>query len=378
MTIVDISYNHHGACGCAYYQQHDATPEVPIIRGIEASEVVDRILAMRRQEESDAYQVADYLSSSLPMASLSREDELDLEFEIDIDPACRSKMAEWFYQLVDFCRVDRDNVATAMSYLDRFLSLAHSGNCSARRCVGDRQEYQLAAMTCLYLAVNLTETREMDPSLLVELSHGKYAKSDFVTMAEHITFGLGWRLNGPTNMGFVNHFLGLLPPQDAKTAVYEFECCRRLASARDDAALHDLCRVQAELAVSDYRLASSRPSDVAVAAARNAMEQVRPQDLPALLRSLEAMGMEPLSREVDGIRSILKSVFASNADGLRQVTSLVRLGEQETSAPEDYHQPHVTDMKCSSITNSARCVTEVTHIQNRDKLRREIGEGATP
>lgn len=378
MTIVDITYHQHGACGCAYYAQHTA-PEVPIIRGIDAGEILDRILAMRRQEDSDAYRIDDYLSSSIP--SVVRAEERDEEIlvhhvDVDVDSDCRAKMCQWFFQLADFCRVDRDNVAIAMSYLDRFLATAHSGNVRARRCLADRQEYQLAAMTCLYLAINLTETKEMDTGLLVELSHGKYAKADFVAMEEAITFGLGWRLNGPTTMGFVNHLLGLLPAEDASKYVHDQQpqCCLQALKSRDEAGLHELCRMQAELAVSDYRLVATRPSDVAVAAVRNAMEQSRPGDLLTFLRSLSVADIELFSPEVERARAVLKSAFVSNVDGLRQVTSLLKLGDD--AAAEDQHHS-VSAMRQSSLRESARCVGEVDRIQDQDK-RRHIGEGATP
>uniref|UniRef100_A0A7R9W751 Cyclin N-terminal domain-containing protein n=1 Tax=Pseudictyota dubia TaxID=2749911 RepID=A0A7R9W751_9STRA len=297
-------------------------------------------------------------------------------------------MAEWFYQLVDFCRVDRDNVAVAVSYLDRFLgAAARSGNARARRCLADRREYQLCAMTCLYLAVNLAETKEMDTALLVELSHGKYSKSDFVTMAEDVTWGLGWRLNGPTSMAFVNHLLGVLPEEGQHKSLHHLHdrhflpaCCRRAALVREEATLHELCRTQAELAVSDYRLASCRPSDVATAAVRNAMEHVRPDDLLAFLKSMDALDINPFSAEVERARTILKSAFDANVDGLRQVTSLLRLREEAANAAAGADNNNdIRGIRRSSITDSARCVTEIERIQNQSKFRREnIGEGATP
>ena len=95
------------------------------------------LLAAMLQKEGD-YLCQTYLE-------LSADDT-----EIDVD-ACRSKMCQWIYQVVDCTRLQRETAAVAVSYLDRFMCTTSSSAYKARY---DRKEYQLVALTSLYLHSN--------------------------------------------------------------------------------------------------------------------------------------------------------------------------------------------------------------------------------
>jgi Cyclin, N-terminal domain/Cyclin, C-terminal domain len=139
-----------------------------------------------------------------------------------------------------------------MSYLDRYL-------CSdkGKSALADRKEYQLVAMTCLYIAIKLHEPLEMETSLLADLSRGCYTEMEFANMEQKILEAVEWRVSGPTPLAFVLHFLTFLP-DTFHSAVEE--------------AIFDYARYQTELAISDHSFVKLRPSVVGMAAVMNAME----------------------------------------------------------------------------------------------------------
>lgn len=143
-----------------------------------------------------------------------------------------------------------------MSYLDRYL-------CSdkGKKALGDRKEYQLVAMTCLYIAIKLHEPLEMETSLLADLSRGCYTEMEFANMEKKILEALVWRVNGPTALGFVQHYLLFLPESVHSAVVL---------------AVWDYARYQTELAISDHAFVKMKPSVVGMAALMNAMEGMDP------------------------------------------------------------------------------------------------------
>jgi Cyclin, N-terminal domain/Cyclin, C-terminal domain len=208
----------------------------------ETKEGPDR-LAWMLQQEVGHYRVSDYLKEN---------EELRKKAAKPVDEDCRVKMCEWCYQVVDFCKFRRETVGIGMSYLDRYL-------CSeaGRAALGDRKEYQLVAMTCLYIAIKLHEPLEMETSLLADLSRGCYTEMEFANMEQKILLALLWRVNGPTVLGFVQQYLLFLPSSVHSAVVL---------------AVWDYARYQTEMAISDHTFVKMRPSITGMAVLLNAME----------------------------------------------------------------------------------------------------------
>ena len=212
----------------------------------ETDEIPDRLSLMLHQEENE-YQVVDYLKAN---------EELRKKAAKPVDEDCRVKMCEWCYQVVDFCKFRRETVGIGMSYLDRYLCSEKGKN-----ALGDRKEYQLVAMTCLYIAIKLHEPLEMETSLLADLSRGCYTEMEFANMEKKILEALIWRVNGPTALGFVQHYLLFLPESVHSAVVL---------------AVWDYARHQTELAISEHAFVKMKPSVVGMAALLNAMEGMDP------------------------------------------------------------------------------------------------------
>lgn len=313
--------------------------------GRRADEAADCIAVMRLQEESDAYRRVDYL------ASLHSGDDQQIEEEPNensrsrpqshgfaarpVDAECRRKMSDWCLKVVDYCDFDRETVSVAMTYLDRFLSSASpsspaGGACRprARSCLVSRREYQLAAMTSLYLAVKLHEPLlTMDAEHVSDLSRGSYSAAEVVAMERDILAALRWRTSDPTPLGFLARFVSLLPTscqgggddgeeEDGNDSDSSSAGATSTSSAEE--VLLEMGRTQTELAASEYSFVALNASTVAVAALLNAAEAagdflLSPREAEALLGNVaEATGVDIWGDEVEEVRSRLRGLLAGS------------------------------------------------------------------
>jgi len=172
-----------------------------------------------------------------------------------VNSDCREKMVLWLYQIADFCKFNRESVAMAMCYLDRFL-LTEYGIPALR----DTNIFQLAAMTALYTAIKVHEPEAMDPHLVTTLSRGAYTIEEVEAMERTLLEAIGWRVNTPTSLAFVRFFLELLPTHVLDNAEKE--------------AAYDLATFQTEMAVRDYKFVIANASTVAFASVMNSVESV--------------------------------------------------------------------------------------------------------
>ena len=202
-------------------------------------ETGETIAAMRRQELT-GYSVFDYIFHNAAK-------------ELDIDRECRKKMVAWSYQVIDFCKFNRETVEIAMSYLDRFLCTP-----TGLHALQDRSVYQLAAMASLYTAVKIHEPEAMDPALVSNLSRGTYAPNEIEEMEFIVIQSLRWRLNPPTTLSFIREFLKL-------TSVEALDEPTRIV-------VYELCKFQSEFATSNHDFVEVKASEKAYYSFINAIE----------------------------------------------------------------------------------------------------------
>jgi hypothetical protein len=214
---------------------------------IKTEETLDRIQAMRHQEDT-GYVTRDWLQ--LEQQNESRYTHGPLHLVVDAE--CRSKMAAWSIQVVDFCNLNHDTVEITMSLLDRFLATAEGT--LARR---DRSVYQLASMTALYTSVKINEPRAMDPKLISLLSHGVFSCHAIEKMEIEILHAVKWRVNPPTSLAFIRELLDLIPEQVLRKEM------RQTAM--------DLSELQTGLVVANHPFVATRASTVAYSALMNSL-----------------------------------------------------------------------------------------------------------
>ena len=170
-----------------------------------------------------------------------------LPLHIDIDEVCRDKMCEWSYQIVDFCKFNRESVDIAMNYLDRFILTTNGVD-----AIQNRNVYQLAAMTSLYSAIKIHERQALSPKVVSQLSRGLYTEDQIIEMESKILHGLQWKLHPPTAFSFVRELLAAIPDQ--------------VFDENQRALILDVSQIQTELAVCDYRFIETPTSLIAFCA----------------------------------------------------------------------------------------------------------------
>ncbi|KAL7542277.1 hypothetical protein ACHAXR_011833 [Thalassiosira sp. AJA248-18] len=263
-------------------------------------DVYDCISAMLEQE--DHYLCYDYTT-----ANLRSKCKVVAQHEA-IDPfsgdSYRSKMCEWIFSVIDCTKLQRETAVVAMSYLDRFLCSSCKQASKAR---SNPKEYQLAAMTCFYIAVKIREPFEMDASFTSLISRGTHSAEEITSLEYVILTSLQWKLNGPTSIEFVNYLLELLP----------------LSSILAAPILYAYSHAQAELAVKNSTFLSFRQSTIAIASLLNAFDFVALDDFSLRERILFLEAISNAFNNLDvcstaEARSLLHDTFSAQA-GFPQV-----------------------------------------------------------
>ena len=167
--------------------------------------ILDRINAMRLQEDDDTsstIQIKNYVTA-------------------EVDEACRKAMIDWCFTVVDAFNLSRESVAISMSLLDRYLS---SNNGKSVDVLQSKQQFQLAAITCFYIAVKIYEPVQLGIAMLLKLCRGYYKQNDIVSMEQDILSALDYRvyISTTTPMEYVRHYLDLLSEwNDLKDVILE-------------------------------------------------------------------------------------------------------------------------------------------------------------
>lgn len=245
---------------------------------MDMTDITGTIKAMRKQEQT-SYRCLKCVIPRKP------------ENPAHVDVTCRTKMAEWCFQVVDFCEFNRETVVISMSYLDRFLCTS-----LGEPALRDRKHFQLVSMCCLYIAIKLFEPREMEISLLSELSRGCYSEVEIAKMEEVILKALQWRMHPPTSANFVQQFV-LLSTDAMNNDI--------------SSAFSKISRLQTVLVIDDYSLVTCDPCSIALASVMNALEMIDnsicsiPTKSTVLAHIEQASGLSVDSWDVHQIRQKL-------------------------------------------------------------------------
>lgn len=203
---------------------------------IKINEIISRIEAMRSQE-GNTKRSHDYFLESHPVNKQSRK-----------------AMINWCNTVADTLSLHRETVSIAFSYLDRYLS---SGNGNSSQVVENRHKFQLAAVSCYYVAVKLHEPVQVGVDLVVKLCRNVYSAEDILSTEKEILFSLDWKVSGPTPLDFARYLLELLP-ETVQTSHAEY--------ILQNAEKH------VEYATSEMFYSRYKPSIVGVGCIMNALE----------------------------------------------------------------------------------------------------------
>jgi len=268
---------------------------------IPAQDVIITIQAMRFQE-LNGYGCSDYLNvlpelehgSPIEGHFISGDGEV-----LAVDTDCRSQMVKWCYQIVDFCKFNRETAAMAISAFDRYLCTFQG-----REALHDTATFQLAAMAALYSSVKIHEPEIMGVDLVAQLSRGVYTVEQIEEMECNILRSVEWRVNSPTAMSFIRQFIELIPKTMVSPDLLE--------------AAHDLSKFQTELAVGDYSFVTVPASTIAYSSLVNAFDCL---SLDATIQerfctiAAEATQIDRTDRCTQQIRDYLYEAITKSANG---------------------------------------------------------------
>jgi hypothetical protein len=153
----------------------------------------------------------------------------------EVDASCRKAMVDWCFVICDILGLSRETVGIAFSILDRYLS-SDNGKLSSE-ALRNKQTFQLAATTCLFVAVKLHEPALLGIDILIKLCRGYYTEKNILAMEKDILESLEYRiyLTISAPMEYVRHFLELLGSEfaDVSDVIHE-NALKYLDSATSD------------------------------------------------------------------------------------------------------------------------------------------------
>ena len=289
-----------------------------------SSDDLEELIAIMRRQESTTYCRKDYLSSS----DAGHGDHANV-----VDASWRQRIIEWMFGVVDTCGLRRDSVAIAAYYLDL---------CVERNVIHSRQDFQLAAMTALQLAIKLYDSTVMKLDSMVKLGRGLFSEQDVIEMESKMLSALQWQVHPPTPVCYLRQFLQVLPPTVSPLTKY---------------ILGEVTRFIAEISVCIYKFVRYSPSVIAYAGMLIAMERIDEIELPSEQRH---------------------EIF----DMMKQMAKLDNLSAQVTEAVQELHNSLDKNVCIQDLMDSidAQCHDGLHKTKNQQsKLgRRDSGFSQSP
>jgi hypothetical protein len=207
----------------------------------------DRMLTIENSERSD-----------LPHVSSSRCDARSI---------WREKVVQWCYDVVDHLKEERSIVYVAMHILDRHFASSPTPM--------NVRHYEVASLSCLFLAVHLAGSRDLSLPKLVSMSRAGVSMSDIVAEGNAIVCGLSSH-SIVTPLDFVRSMIQSLP------------ALQNLAPALLDSASYMI-----ELAVCDDFFSDYKSSVLAVAALLTALEVQKDRSLRHAVLKATSSAVDP-------------------------------------------------------------------------------------
>lgn len=218
----------------------------PIYIGMTMDRTNIDILWVMLQQEQITYQIMRQHTDCI-CCDLSQHEE---------SSNCRYNMVDWCYRMIDFCDLNRETVAIAMNFVDRFIVTKQG-----KAYLMNNTMYQLVAVTALYTAVKVHEVQSIDLQSLSNVSKGIYSLKKIEEVEREIVDALQWRMNPPTAMSFVRGLVELIPFYSK-------------VSAKVKESILKLVRVQTEYAVFDQELIHCKMSTIGYCSLINAFTTI--------------------------------------------------------------------------------------------------------
>ena len=316
----------------------------------------------------------------------------------------RTKMCDWYYEMSDFLKIDRATASRALTLLDRFMAAPvtagskHAASIHAEpyNVAGvvvaasvNRDEYQLAALTALFLAIKLFERLNIQPEHVSYLSRGRYTSSEVVGMESIMLAALEWRACAADKADYVDALLDVCFPNGVdNNARISLTCeeARRVEDSMSDyeraaRGLRELAGLQIQLSDFESAFSTQRRSLVAFAAVINAFEmrkdgisnvdqRVFLETVQSLMNRLypTARDREEVARTVERLRVLVDPSTTSVATRSRNEinnddVNLTPTSMQQQRYPHHAHAIITPIPVSSSSSSSSSSSTAAQHVQ---------------
>ena len=228
-------------------------------------------------------------------------------------------------------------MAVAMNLADRFMSTPEA---QAQGILHHRGQYQLVAVTALYISIKLNESIVIGSRDFEALSKGVYSIEDIESMEWMMLEGLSWRLNPPTSLQASDHILSLMLCyifQDKKNGVNTSN--RSSLQEGTWNFVHEEVAYQIQNSIREYYFTTQRPSTIATAAILNVIYQVfEDEDCKTLILALTNVLQEfgnklDSSHQVREVMDRLQSI-GNNEDSSDDDISIKTLPQAEANGPD--------------------------------------------
>jgi Cyclin, N-terminal domain/Cyclin, C-terminal domain len=255
-------------------------------------EVVDVIAVMRHQEVA-VYRRTDYLRLQEQQEQVQEDGTMataTAPAAMVVDATWRQRIVEWMFGVVDHCSLRRDSVAIAAIYLDL---------CVERGVIASRQQFQLAAMTALQLAIKLYDSTVVKLDSMIRLGRGLFTEQDVIDMEMTMIKALRWNLHPCTPLCFLRQYLRMLPPFVSPPARY---------------VIAEVTRFISEISVCLYKFVDVPGSAIAYAGMIIAMDRMDEVALPDWQREIIAQRMSAvvgLDADSDVLQDIIQRLLVS-------------------------------------------------------------------
>ena len=252
----------------------------------------------------------------------------------------REQIIRWMYAIVNYCKLSHEAVAAASYYLD----------CSCvKGLVETPHEYQLAAMSSLYLALKVFDSpaqRIIKLESLIKLGTGRFGEEDIVSMELQIISALQWRLHPPTIACFFQQYKSVLRPLVSKKTMKSVD--------RESLSI-------IELLVSRESFLATEPSTLAFATILVAIE--KSEDIDMTISQLNSFlnQMSNIS-SLDGSSACLNQASQDISYALLESSSSLCPTDAEDSSTS---QTHSKNEKQSLVNQPRSPSRSPTHVISR-------------
>jgi hypothetical protein len=252
-------------------------------------------------------------------------DHVALEKQSSTSPqnfAWREKVAQWFYDVAGHLNESREVAYVAINILDRYISVNTSHDTM------DKDDYELAAITALFLAVRVAGSTILEVPDLLQMSRVGVQVKDILSKGKNMLQSLTWEHRLITPADFVMAMISNLRPSiDSSTAISILESAIFLV----------------ELSVCDQYFIGTAPSKIAFASTLNAIKEHGICDAASsqfLERVQEETGLDASSSEIKAMSARLRVVYCQSEENLQTTRPNVIADDLEFTQINDISRPY--------------------------------------